>query len=162
MAKRAVLSDPATSFCLFSLWLAIFAVVNVLMSDDAFVDRFLTFGPSTERTPVGYVTDTWNKVIAMMMLGFATALMSNYYGRTGSAWLWTQTFTEVNPVRYSRSWVYTMGYSNRMLWYASPSLQMFVTLSIQLQFILPQLLGCFVASFLTTNWFLAKKRFTLP
>ena len=61
-------------------------------------------------------------------------------------------------MRESRKWAYTMAYVDPILGWMNGTLGFMVIMTLQLQFIIPQMLGEILVTFLTSSHFLSKKK----
>jgi hypothetical protein len=135
MSLGKILTKPTVALTTFTTWVLIFVFILGFMG--AFSKKFMHFGPSTDPETaaefLGAHIDTWPKVIALYILGFLSSIMSSYYGTVFGAWM-------MNTVKDHKA------------------LELFLTLTLQLQFLIPQILGDIIATILVSRSFLSKKK----
>ena len=129
----------------------------------AFNERFLHFGPSTDPDTqaefLGAAIDSWEKVILLYILGFFSAAFSTYYHGVFGAWL---TNTVKDPTKkklgMNKNLANILITLDPIISSINRILELFVTLTLQLQFLIPQLLGDIIATILTSREYLSKKK----
>ena len=133
------LTDPKVVLIAFTLFLVGYIIFIDL--EGGFSQQFLQFGPG-QGTFLAIKMDTWPKVGALYAVGFMTALMTNYYGWTMSNNMHSFVYNRaIKKVPYSRFWVYLTNLLEPFFYQILAVIQFFTTLTMQLQFILPQFLG---------------------
>jgi len=153
--------NPQIAFSVFSLWVIVFVVILEFMG--AFSDKFMHFGPSndpkTQTEFLGTKVDTWGKVITLYVLGFFTVCFSTYYNNIVGNWLTNSVKDQkTETLEETKGWSYLMANVDPLLGWINGILGFFVTLTLQLQFIIPQALGEILITILSTNNFLSKKK----
>ena len=111
-----------------------------------FSQQFLHFGPGTndENTAqfLGITLDTWPKVGLMYLAGFLSSLMSNYYyyamNTNLHSYIWNRA---IKKVPFSKRWTYVVILAEPVFMQLLTVISFFTTLTLQLQFILPQFIG---------------------
>jgi hypothetical protein len=111
-----------------------------------FSQQFLHFGPGTndENTAqfLGITLDTWPKVGLMYLAGFLSSLMSNYYyyamNTNLHSYIWNRA---IKKVPFSKRWTYVVILAEPIFMQLLTVISFFTTLTLQLQFILPQFIG---------------------
>ena len=121
------------------------------------------FGPSTDPETatefLGAHIDTWPKVISLYLLGFLSSIISGYYKTVFGAWMMnTVKDHKVKTVNINRKVTYTLISLDPILTNINSILELFLTLTLQLQFLIPQILGDIIASILVSRSFLSKKK----
>jgi len=114
-----------------------------------FSQQFLHFGPGTndQNTAqfLGITLDTWPKVGLMYLAGFLASLMSNYYSyamiNNLHSYIWNRAITKVP---FSKRWTYVVILAEPFFMQILTIITFFTTLTLQLQFIIPQFIGGFI------------------
>ena len=157
-----ILSSPKVAFLVFAIWICIFLII--LGGEGIFTKRFLHFGPSndpeTQTEFLGSPLNTWNKVITLYVLGFLSVCFSKYYDDIFGSW-------EINAVKdekqktinMKKGTAYLLTILDPLLQHINHILEFFVLLTLQLQFIVPQLLGQLFVTIFSAKIFLSKKKF---
>ena len=156
-----IFGNVKISFMVFSVWVIVFIISLGYMG--AFSKKFMHFGPSddpeTQTVFLGSKVDTWGKVITLYILGFLTICFSTYYHQIVGNWLRnTVQDQKTTTVEETKGWAYLMANLDPLLGWINGILGFFVTLTLQLQFIIPQALGEMMVTLLSTNNFLSKKK----
>ena len=142
------LFQPLVAFTILVLFLTGYMIFIGL--EGGFTEKFLHFGPGTtpENTTnfIGIKMDSWQKVGLLYGIGFMSALINQYYNFAVSenlhSYVW-QRAEKVIPL--SKFWTYFILFCEPFIWQVLTILQFFTTLTLQLQFILPEVLGGLVA-----------------
>ena len=157
-----ILSSPKVAFLVFAIWICIFLII--LGGEGIFTKRFLHFGPSddpeTQTEFLGSPVNTWEKVITLYVLGFLSVCFSKYYEDIFGSW-------EINAVKdekqktinMKKGTAYLLTILDPLLEQINKILEFFVLLTLQLQFIVPQLLGQLFVTIFSAKIFLSKKKF---
>ncbi len=160
--KKKIFTNPKIALTTFTSWVAIFVIILGLMG--AFSKNFMHFGPSTDPETdtnfLGAPIDTWPKAILLYLLGFFSSILSSYYSLVYGAWSINDIRDEKNKdIRpLSKKTAKIMLILGPVVSNINYILELFLTLTLQLQFILPQLLGDIIASIIVSLSFLNKKR----
>ena len=132
--------EPRMAFCAF-----VFFVVGYMLfldEEGAFND-FFAFGPDPRIRFLGMSLDTWHKVVMVYAVGFISSLLQGYYNTVMYDFihskLWNPAYRERIPV--SKRWAQTIVTVEPLLDWMLDIVQLFVTMTMRFQFILPQLLG---------------------
>ena len=154
-------ADPRTAFLVFACWVCVF--VAVLARLGAFSERFLHFGPSSDPRLqadfLGSKVDTWPKACTLYALGFATVCFSSYYKNVVGNWLQNSVRDHKQPFLHEpRRWAYAMATLDPVLGWVNGSLGLFVMMTLQLQFVVPQMLGEVLVTLIAATSFLSQKR----
>jgi hypothetical protein len=143
MSILSALLDPKIVLVVFTLFLVGYIVFIDL--EGGFSQQFLQFGPS-QGTFLAIKMDTWAKVGTLYAVGFLAALLTNYYKWTMANNIHTFVYNRaIKKVPYSRFWVYIINLMEPLLNQILTIIQFFTTLTMQLQFILPQFLGALLS-----------------
>lgn len=155
------LLNPIVSLTTFTTWVLIFVFILGFMG--AFSKKFMHFGPSTDPETasefLGAHIDTWPKVIALYILGFVSSIMHSYYSTVFGAWMInTVQDDKTKRVNMNRKIAYTLISIDPIISNINSILELFLTLTLQLQFLIPQILGDIIASIVISRSFLSKKK----
>ena len=161
MILNKILTNPQTALGTFSIWVLIFIFILGMMG--AFSDKFMHFGPSTDPETatefLGAHIDTWPKVIQLYLLGFFSSIMHTYYSTVYDAWMMNQVKdTKTKHVTIKKSIAYLMITLDPIISNINSILELFLTLTLQLQFLIPQMLGNLIASIMVSKAYLNKKK----
>lgn len=154
--------SPKVVLVLFTFFLVGYIVF--LDVEGGFSESFLHFGPGTNAsntaTFLGVKMDSWTKVGTMYAIGFFTALMTTYYqwvmGYNIHSYIYNRA---ISKVPYSRFWSYLSVMLEPFFNQILMVIQFFTTLTLQLQFILPQFVGSLVADMPFTLKRLGEKKY---
>jgi len=138
------LSSPKTILGVSSIYLIIY--VSFIAKEGGFSTQFLHFGPgineSNTASFIGIKLDTWEKVCIMYFISFISAIMNNYYlyAMTNNlhSYIWNRA---VPKVPFSKRWTYIVILAEPLLMEILNITSFFTTLTLQLQFIIPQFVG---------------------
>jgi len=128
------------SACFFTGYL------SFIYAEGGFSQQFLHFGPGTTDVNttqfLGIVLDTWPKVYLMYLAGFISSIMSTYYNYAMTAnlhsYIWNRAVTEVP---FSKRWTYVVILAEPFFFQILNIITFFTSLTLQLQFIVPQFIG---------------------
>jgi len=138
------LNSPKTIMFISTIFLA--GYIAFIQVEGGFSSQFLHFGPGTNEDNtasfIGIVLDTWPKVILMYFVSFLSSLMNTYYlyAMTNNlhSYIWNRAITDVP---FSKKWTYVVILSEPLLMQILQITSFFTTLTLQLQFIIPQFVG---------------------
>ena len=135
--------EPKVVLVVFTLFLVSYIIF--LDEEGAFNNGFLQFGPGSGSF-LGIKIDTWTKVIALYAVGFFASLMTSYYQWIMANNIHSYVYNRaIKHVPYSRFWIYMVNLLEPFFYQILQIVQFFKTLTMQLQFILPQFLGSLLA-----------------
>ncbi len=158
-----------TKFRLFdpNIALIIFVLIAVgylifLDKEGVFQKKFLHFGPSPDSKFFHITIDTWGKVIAVYIIGFISALSVSYYtsvtGSFVSGILLNPAYKDI--IKTSEFWSKIIVSVDPIITWIMNSFQIFITLTMQLQFMIPQLLGHIAVAIPSNLKSVSMKRFS--
>ena len=161
MKLEKYLTSPQLAIASFTTWVLVFVLILGMMG--AFTKNFLHFGPSKDEETaaefLGARIDTWPKVIQLYLLGFFSSIMHTYYGTVYNAWAMNYIKdVKTKHVNIKKTIAYIMIFLDPLISNINNILELFLTLTLQLQFLIPQLLGDLVASILVSHAYLKKKK----
>ena len=162
MALLSFLTDPRTAFSIFAIWIVIFMLT--LGGEGIFSNNFMHFGPSsdpvTQTKFLGSPVNTWTKVITIYALGFFSVVFSTYYNDIFGSWITHYVKNHKEPrINMKKGIAYAVLIIDPILETINDTLGFFVLLTLQLQFIIPQLIGHVFVTIFSTKSFLSKKSF---
>jgi hypothetical protein len=138
------LSSPKTILGISSLYLLMY--VGFIVKEGGFSTQFLHIGPGVDSSNtasfIGIKLDSWSKVLMMYFISFISAVMSNYYSyamiNNLHSYIWNRA---IPKVPFSKRWTYIVILSEPLLMEVLTITTFFTTLTLQLQFIIPQFIG---------------------
>ena len=138
------LNSPKTIIFISTVFVA--GYMAFIQVEGGFSSQFLHFGPGTNEDNttsfIGIVLDTWSKTILMYFVSFLSSLMNTYYlyAMTNNlhSYIWNRA---ISHVPFSKKWTYIVILSEPLLIQILQITSFFTTLTLQLQFILPQFIG---------------------
>jgi hypothetical protein len=99
----------------------------------------------------------------MYLAGFLSALMSNYYSYAMTnnlhSYIWNRAIAKVP---FSKRWTYIVIFAEPLFYQILSIITFFTTLTLQLQFIIPQFLGGFIMEIPFALQRLREKEFASP
>ena len=137
---KDTLFHPKISFMIFSAFITLY--LAFLMYEHAFdAHHFLKFGPSNDAVFIGMKIDTWNKVYIMYFVGFVSTLLTSYHQTVMYDFIhskvWNPAFKEKMPL--DKNTTILLMCCEPVFYFLLNIIQFFVTMTMQLQFILPEL-----------------------
>lgn len=156
--------SPKVALIIFTLFLV--AYIVFIDEEGGFKGKFLHFGPGTTATNtttfMNIKLDSWTKVGLLYAVSFFAALLTSYYSSVMSnnihSYIWNRAL-KGETVPYSKTWTYAIVLMEPFFYQILSIVQFFTSLTLQLQFILPQFLGDLVASLPFTLKRLGERRF---
>lgn len=125
----------------------VFLVGYLVFIDEegGFAGNFMTFGPSDSRFMMMKL-DTWPKVIILYVVSFLSAMMTTYYDNVMEtnihSYIWNPS---VKKVPFSRTWTYIIVFLEPIFMEILGLITLLASLTLQLQFLLPEILGSMLA-----------------
>jgi len=116
-----------------------------------FSEGFLHFGPG--KTPetttkfIGIKLDTWTKVCLIYLISFISALVLSYYTSAMQFGIHTYLYNVMAPdMPTNKFWTYVVVLLEPVILQIFSVITFFTTLTMQLQFIVPEMIGAYIAS----------------
>ncbi len=133
--------DPRFALIVFIIILIAYLVF--LDKENAFQNKFLRFGPSPDTKFLNIKLDNWNKVISVYAIALLSALSTAYYTSVSSSYI---SGVLLNPaykdkIAHSKFWSKLLVTIDPLMSWVMQLFQLFATLTLELQYMLPQLLG---------------------
>lgn len=137
--------DPKVTLYIFSLFLVIY--IYFLYNNNAFSDEFLNFGPCDKTKFLSMKIDTWDKVYMLWIIGFTTAFFTNYYRSVNYDFVFSKIWNPAykKKLSISKPTASVLMFFDPILNYITLILNLFVNLTMKLQFILPGFIGMIFA-----------------
>lgn len=152
------LMNPKVAVLIFIVFLI--AYITFIDEEGGFSKNFLNFGPSETRF-LGIKVDSWPKVISVYFLGFLAAVMTTYYETIVEnhvhSYIWNKA---IKKVPFSRIWTHIIVFLEPFFDEILSVIQFFTTMTMQLQFLIPQFIGHFIADVPFTLQILMTKKFS--
>lgn len=152
--------NPRIALIIFIVILVAYLVF--LDKESAFQNKFLKFGPSPDTKFLNIKLDSWNKVISVYVIALLSALSTSYYTSVSSSYI---SGVLLNPaykdkIGHSKFWSKLLVTIDPLMSWVMQLFQLFATLTLELQYMLPQLLGHLVILIPTNLQSLEEKRFS--
>jgi hypothetical protein len=154
--------SPKVALIIFTLFLV--AYIVFIDEEGGFKGKFLHFGPGTDASNttsfMNIKLDSWQKVGLLYAVSFFAALLTTYYQSVMSnnihSYIWNRA---LDTIPYSKTWTYAIVMMEPFFYQVLSIIQFFTSLTMQLQFILPQFVGSLIADLPFTLKRLGEKRF---
>jgi hypothetical protein len=154
--------SPKVALIVFTLFLV--AYIAFIDEEGGFKGKFLHFGPGTDASNttsfMNIRLDSWKKVGLLYVVSFFASLLTTYYQSVMAnnihSYIWNRALT---TMPYSKTWTYAIVLMEPFFYQILSIVQFFTSLTMQLQFILPQFLGSLIADVPFTLKRLGEKRF---
>jgi len=162
MKLLKLLTNPKIAFIIFLIWILIFLII--LGYEGIFSKKFLHFGPSndpeTQTSFLGSPVDSWKKVITLYALGFLSVCFTTYYNDIFVTWIdYHVKDHKQKTINIKKRTAYILTIIDPILELINKTLGLFVLLTFQLQFIVPQLFGELFVTLFSSKRFFSKKQF---
>jgi hypothetical protein len=141
---KTYLLKPKIAFTIFTIFVISYLII--LNNEGAFTESFLKFGPSSETKFLSMHLDTWTKVITVYFVGFFSTLITTYYQNVTRDKIYTHIWNPalLKKIPLSKSWTHTIVSIEPILFWILSTINFFIDLTMQLQFILPKFLGSII------------------
>jgi predicted anti-sigma-YlaC factor YlaD len=161
MKLNDIILQPRYGLIIFIVILVAYLVF--LDKEHAFKKKVLNFGPSPDSRFLNIQLDTWGKVITVYIVAFASALVNSYYTNITSLYVnWVLLNPAYkDPIKHSKFWSRILVSFDPIITAIMAALQFFVTLTMELQYILPQMIGSLIVTIPINLSSLKGKRFIL-
>ena len=161
MKLKDIILQPRYGLIIFIILLVAYLVF--LDKEDAFKKKVLNFGPSPDSKFLNITLDTWGKVVTVYVVAFVSALVNSYYTNITSLYvnwvLLNPAYKE--PIKHSKFWSRILVSVDPIITAIMAALQFFVTLTMELQYIIPQMIGSLAVTIPINLSSLKKKSFIL-
>jgi len=154
--------SPKVALIIFTLFLV--AYIVFIDEEGGFKGKFLHFGPGTNASNttsfMNIRLDSWQKVGLLYVVSFFASLLTSYYQSVMAnnihSYIWNRA---LKSMPYSKTWTYAVVLMEPFFYQILSIVQFFTSLTMQLQFIVPQFLGSLLAEVPFTLKRLGEKRF---
>jgi len=138
---RNFLFEPRVALIIFVGFMIGYLIL--LEEEGTFAGKFLNFGPSKDTKFLNMAIDTWQKSIIVYLLAFITALLTSYYNTVMYDFIHSKIFNPAfkDKIDIPKKWVLGIVTLDPILYWILGIIQFFINLTMELQFIVPQLLG---------------------
>ena len=155
--------NPITAFFIFTVF--VIGYLIFLDEEGAFKQKFLHFGPSTDpKTQTTFINmklNTWKKVIIVYVISFFSAVINSYYGNIVSQFihqhLWNPAVKKIDGSKIATLTIITL---EQIIWTAVSVISFFTNMTMQLQFILPSMVGYMIVNLPFDIYQASKKTFS--
>lgn len=159
MANIAKFLSPQIALLVFVA--ALFVYLIFLDKEGAFQKKFLQFGPAPDAKFLNMTLNTWGKVISVYVIAFFSAASLSYYQNVASSFV---TGVLLNPaykgkVYQSEFWSKVLVVVDPMITAVMGIINILVALTLQLQFIIWQILGNLVITIPNNLYIISKRNF---
>ncbi len=157
--------NPTTAFFIFIIFITSYLVF--LDEEGAFQAKFLKFGPSKDpKTQTKFINmklDTWTKVIIVYVISFMSSIVNTYYDNVIGQFIHQHMWNPaVKKIEGSKIVTLTIITVEQIIWTAVSVITFFTNMTMQLQFIIPSLLGAMITNIPFDIYQASKKTFTSP
>jgi len=140
-----LLYHPMIAVMIFCIGL--FIMLFLLDKEGAFTKKFLHIGPEKDAKFLHVTLDSWNKVYLVYGISFGVALLQYYYSRIIYGEFISSRF--INPAHkekldVTKNMMKFIIFANPIAQWTLNIITFFVTMTMQLQFILPQLIASLI------------------
>jgi len=152
------LMNPKVAVIIFLAFLI--SYIAFIDEEGGFSKNFLNFGPSQTRF-LGMKMDSWPKVISVYCIGFIAAVMTTYYDSVVETNIHSYISNKaIKKVPFSKMWTHIIVFLEPFFDEILAIIEFFTTMTMQLQFLVPQFIGHFIANVPFTLQTLASKKFS--
>ena len=156
--NKHLLGDPRISLFIYSIWVVLLLVslyfLGVLNDKE-----FFHFGPSNNDSFLGSSINSWPKVILLYFISFFTAAFNTYYGSVYGTWFYNQVKdTERDYLEVSKKDAKIMTFISPIVTGVNDIVGIFILLTKQFQYIIPQIFGDVIVSVFTAHKYINKKK----
>ena len=115
----------------------------LLDKENTFKGQFLNYRPSKNTNFRNMTIDTWEKIYIVYFLAFFTALLTSYYNTVMYDFIHSKIYNPAfkDIINIPKNWVYAITTLEPILYWILNIIQFFIKLTMELQFLVPQLLG---------------------
>ena len=146
MSLGGLISAPSLAIFVFMIFMIAYFIFLDL--EGGFENGFLQFGPGGNKEEhttyfMSIKVDTWTKVYVLYLVSFLSGLLTSYYNMTLDKKFMPMLNKEVVP--YGMSETYFISLLDPLIMEILHIIQVFATITLQLQFILPSIIGTYIA-----------------
>jgi hypothetical protein len=146
MSLGGLIGAPSLAVFIFIVFLVLFFVF--LDVEGGFKNGFLQFGPGGKDDEhatyfMSIKVDTWTKTYILYAVTFLSGLLTSYYNMTLNKGF--MPLLEKDVVAYGKSETYFISLLDPLIMDILTIIEFFATITLQLQFILPTVIGSYIA-----------------
>ena len=157
------LNNPKVALLIILVCLITFFFVEGFIS--GFGNNFLAFGPTKDEvtnkpvTFMGIKLDTWTHVNIVYCIIFISSLLQTYYNNVTNINIRTYVFNISDSIiPYSKFWTYVVLLIDPFIQTTLYIIQFYATVTLQLQYILPQFIAHYITDFpFILQWLTGRK-----
>ena len=156
---KRTLFEPRIAFGIFIIFIIIYLVF--LDAEGAFTNNFLKFGPDESIEFLNMKVDSWTKVILIYIISFIGAILTRYYSTVFFDFIHSKVWNPAykDEMDISKKWTSVIITVDPLLWWILHIINFFITLTMRLQFLIPQFIGGMVVSIPYALMKISEKKF---
>lgn len=150
---------------LLILLLFIIGYIIIIYSFGGLGSSFIAFGPYKDKngndtTFAGMDLNNWNKVIIVYFIILFSSMLQVYYSNVVSKSMQLDILNNaLKTISYTKFWTYFVSIADPFIQIMLYIIKFFATATFQVQFIIPQLIGSYIANLPFTFKWLSNKEF---
>jgi hypothetical protein len=135
------LFKPKVSFYIFLISLVVYLIL--LDDEGAFKNNFLKFGPDPNTKFLGMTMNTWEKVMLVYFISFFSSLLQTYSSTAMFNFIYLKMWNPAykTKINMTKTWAQIITTIEPLLIWILRIIQFFCSMTMQLQFLIPQFLG---------------------
>ncbi len=135
------LFKPKVSFFIFLICLIVYLIL--LDEEGAFKNNFLKFGPDPNTKFLGMAMNTWEKVILVYFISFLSSLLQTYSSTAMFNFIYLKLWNPAykKKINLTKTWAQIIASTEPLLSWILAIIQFFCSMTMQLQYLMPQFLG---------------------
>lgn len=154
--------NPYIVVVIFVLFLMFYFVY--LDVEGSFANGFLHFGPGGDNTNttqfMGVTLDSWSKVFTLYFICFSVGFLSTHYENVVTASMISGLMdSRETHIPYSQTGTYAVVLIDPLITHSLKIIEFLATLTLQLQFILPVVIGSYIGGLPTVLTMLSSKTY---
>ena len=132
---------PKVSFFIFIMSLIVYLIL--LDDEGAFKNNFLKFGPDANTKFLGMMLNTWEKVILVYFISFLSSLLQTYSSTAMFNFIYLKLWNPAykKKINLTKTWAQIIASTEPLLSWILAIIQFFCSMTMQLQYLMPQFLG---------------------
>ena len=136
-----LLFKPKVSFFIFLICLIVYLIL--LDEEGAFKNNFLKFGPDPNTKFLGMAMNTWEKVILVYFISFFSSILQTYASTAMFNFIYLKMWNPAykTKINMTKTWAQIITTIEPLLIWILRIIQFFCSMTMQLQFLIPQFLG---------------------
>ena len=132
---------PKVSFFIFIMSLIVYLIL--LDDEGAFKNNFLKFGPDANTKFLGMMLNTWEKVILVYFISFFSSILQTYASTAMFNFIYLKMWNPAykTKINMTKTWAQIITTIEPLLIWILRIIQFFCSMTMQLQFLIPEPLG---------------------